>query len=63
MPIPQLKSKNISTSEIPKSWRNGASSKKSFGARLWVNRKRLLALATILIAFGALIALYRYYLD
>jgi 1A family penicillin-binding protein len=56
MPIPQFKVKTNSPIEMPRSWKGKPSGKKTIGARLWRNRKRLLALATILVALVALIA-------
>jgi len=56
MPIPQFKVKTNSPIEVPRSWKDKPSGKKTIGARLWRNRKRLLALATILVALVALIA-------
>jgi 1A family penicillin-binding protein len=54
MPIPQLKKKPSFTEEALKSWKQ--SPKKSLGQKIWFNRKRLLALLTIFVAFGALAA-------
>ena len=55
MPIPQLKNRPDFTEEAVKSWKKKPS-KKSFGHKLWVNRKRLAALLTIFVALFALIA-------
>ena len=57
MPIPQLKSKKTVISEPTSSigsWKK-PQHKKSFWSRVWLNRKRLLALLTIFIAFFALV--------
>jgi 1A family penicillin-binding protein len=55
MPIPQLKPKKDFTQEAIKSWKK-PTVKKSFWQSIWFNRKRLLALITIFIAFAALIS-------
>jgi len=55
MPIPQLKKRTDFTEEALKSWKKSPS-KKSFWKKIWLNRKRLLALLTIFVAFFALFA-------
>lgn len=54
MPIHQLKKKPSFTEEALKSWKKPQ--KKSLGQKIWFNRKRLLALLTIFVSFGALAA-------
>jgi 1A family penicillin-binding protein len=56
MPIPQLKKRTDFTEEAMKSWKKSPT-KKSFWGKIWLNRKRLLALLTIFVAFFALFAL------
>ncbi|MEI6835273.1 MAG: PBP1A family penicillin-binding protein [Candidatus Falkowbacteria bacterium] len=53
MPIPQLRKHSDFTQEAIKSWKNPRQ-KRTFWQKLWLNRKRLLALLTIFVAFFAL---------
>jgi len=55
MPIPQLKVKRDFTQSALKTWKKPAK-KRSFWEKIWLNRKRILAILTILIAFTALIS-------
>lgn len=55
MPIPQLKKHADFTQEAVQSWKKSPSTK-SFWKKVWINRKRLLALLTIFVAFFALFA-------
>jgi len=55
MPIPQLRKPSDFTQEAMKSWKNPRQ-KRSFWQKIWLNRKRLLALLTIFVAFIALIS-------
>lgn len=55
MPIPQLKKRTDFTNEAMKSWKKNPTNK-SLWQKIWFNRKRLLALITILVAFIALLS-------
>jgi len=55
MPIPQLKTHTDFTQEALKSWKKSPH-KKSIWKKIWLNRKRLLALLTIFIALIALVS-------
>lgn len=53
MPIPQLRKKSTFTQEAMRAWKKPPK-KKTFWEKIWFNRKRILALLTIFVAFFAL---------